>query len=95
MGLAMTKKWIRPNVIGSLLDEPAESARRMLQACLPETKSFWIDHTFAIHAAPPKNVPPGAECLIVGTYSLGARSADIEADLRTERSERARSWSVD
>ena len=81
--------------VTSLLDEPAESARRILLACVPATMSFWIDHKSDIHGDVPEKVPRASEVLIVGTYGLGTSIADIEADLWTERQERARSWITD
>jgi len=81
--------------VTSLLDEPAESARRILLACVPATMSFWIDHRSDIHGDVPEKVPRASEVLIVGTYGLGTSIADIEADLWTERQERARSWITD
>ena len=81
--------------VTSLLDEPSESARRILLACAPATMSFWVDHKSDIHGDVPDKVPRAAEVLIVGTYGLGTSIADIEADLRTERRERARSWIAD
>jgi len=85
----------RANAIGSLLDEPSVSARRILQACVPSTMSFWIDDRATIHADLPDNIPPTAEPLIVGTYGIGTPIGDIEDDLRAERSARARSWITD
>jgi len=81
--------------VTSLHDEPGESARRILLACVPGTMSFWIDHQSDIHADAPNKIPRAAEALIVGTYSIGTPIADIEDDLRTERRERARSWITD
>ena len=81
--------------VTSLFDEPSESARRMLLACAPATMSFWVDHKADIHGDVPDKVPRAAEFLIVGTYGLGTPLADIEADLRTERHERERSWITD
>ena len=57
--------------------------------------SFWIDDRSIIHADLPDNLPSMAETLIVGTYGIGTPIADIEDDLRAERSERARSWIAD
>jgi hypothetical protein len=57
--------------------------------------SFWIDHRSDIHGDVPDKVPRASEVLIVGTYGLGTSIADIEADLWTERQERARSWTPD
>lgn len=81
--------------VASLLDEPGESARRILLACAPATMSFWVDHRSDIHGDVPEKVPRASEVLIVGTYGLGTSIADIEADLWTERQERARSWIAD
>ena len=89
----MRKKAIRSAQLGSLLDEPGESARKILLACVPATMSFWIDHNATIHAVIPEQVPAGAESLIVGTYSIGGASlAQIEEDLLAERHERAAAW---
>jgi hypothetical protein len=86
-------KRIRSNRVGSLLDEPEESARRILLACVPATMSFWVDHNSAIHAVSPEHVPAAAEFLIVGTYSIGGTSlAHIADDLLAERHERAKAW---
>lgn len=86
----MRKSGYRVNAIASLLDEPSTSARRILQACVTGTLSFWIDDRSTIHADLPGNLPPTAESLIVGTYGLGTSVEDIESDLRAERRERAR-----
>lgn len=89
----MRRKAIRSARLGSLLDEPGESARKILLACVPATMSFWIDHDATIHAVAPEHVPAGAEALIVGTYSIGGTSlAQIEEDLRAERRQRATAW---
>ena len=89
----MRKKYIRSSQVGSLLDEPVESARKILLACVPATMSFWVDHNSTIHAVRPEQVPAGAESLIVGTYSIGGTSlAHIEEDLLAERRERATAW---
>ena len=88
----MRKPGYRVNAIGSLLDEPSLSARRMLQACISSTMSFWIDDRSTIHADLPENIPQTAEPLIVGTYGIGTSLENIEGDLRAERCERARSW---
>jgi hypothetical protein len=89
------KPGYRVNAIGSLLDEPSVSARRMLQACISTTMSFWVDDRSTIHADLPENIPPTAESLIVGTYGVGTPVENIEGDLRAERRERARSWIPD
>ena len=89
----MRKKFIRSSQVGSLLDEPVESARKILLACVPATMSFWVDHNSTIHAVTPERVPAAAESLIVGTYSIGGTSlAHIEEDLLAERRERATAW---
>ncbi len=88
----MRKPGYRVNALGSLLDEPGVSARRILQACVAKTMSFWIDDRSTIHADVPENIPSTAEALIVGTYGVGTALENIEGDLRAERSERARSW---
>ena len=90
----MRKPGYRVHAIGSLLDEPSISARRMLHACVSKTMSFWIDDRSAIHADLPENIPRSAESLIVGTYGVGSALDNIEGDLRAERFERARSWIV-
>jgi hypothetical protein len=90
----MRTKAIRSAQLGSLLDAPGESARKMLLACVPGTMSFWIDHNATIHAVVPEHVPAGAEALIIGTYSIGGASlAQIEEDLIAQRHERAGTWS--
>ena len=87
------RKPIRYGEVGSLLDEPVESARRILLACVPATMSFWIDHNSTIHAVSPDQVPRAVESLIVGTYSIGGTSlAHIADDLLAERRERAKAW---
>jgi hypothetical protein len=89
----MRRKCIRSSLVGSLLDEPEESARRILSACVPATMSFWVDHNSAIHAVSPEHVPAAAEFLILGTYSIGGTSlAHIADDLLAERRERAKAW---
>jgi len=89
----MSRRAIRSRRVGSLLDEPGESARKMLLACVPATMSFWVDHNSSIHAVPPERVPAGVESLIVGTYSIGGASlTQIEGDLLAERRERAAAW---
>jgi hypothetical protein len=91
----MRKKLIRSSQVGSLLDEPIDSARRMLEACVPTTMSFWIDHESRIHAVLPEKVPLTAQSLIVGTYSIGGTSVSlIEEDLLAERRERAKAWTA-
>jgi len=88
---------LRPtsSAVTSLLDEPGISARRMLTACLPGTRSFWVDHQSAIHADMPDNIPDSVAHLIVGTYGIGTPVVDIEEDLRATRCERARTWIAD
>jgi hypothetical protein len=81
--------------VTSLHDELNDSARRILLACVPTTMSFWVDDKSDIHGDVPDKVPRAAEVLIVGTYGLGTSLADIEADLRTERCERAKTWATD
>jgi len=89
----MRMKSIRSGRVGSLLDEPADSARKMLLACVPATMSFWIDHDSTIHAVTPDHIPPAVESLIVGTYSIGGTSpAHIQEDLVAERHARSKSW---
>jgi hypothetical protein len=89
----MRKKFIRSSQVGSLFDEPVESARKILLACVPATMSFWVDHNSTIHAVTPERVPAAAESLIVGTYSIGGTSlAHIEEDLLAERRQRATAW---
>lgn len=88
----MYKPGYRLNAIGSLLDEPGVSARRMLHACIARTMSFWVDDRSTIHADLPENIPRNAEPLIVGTYGVGTALENIEGDLRAERCERAKSW---
>ncbi len=89
----MRRKAVRSARLGSLLDEPRESARKILLACVPATMSFWIDQNATIHAVIPEHVPAGVESLIVGTYSIGGASlAQIEEDLLAERRERAKAW---
>jgi hypothetical protein len=91
--MTVRKKLIRSSQVGSLFDEPVESAHKILQACVPATMSFWIDHNSTIHAVSPEHVPPGVESLIVGTYSIGGTSlAHIQDDLLAERRERAKAW---
>jgi len=89
-----TVGFLRKNVT-SLLEEPSEGARRILLACVHSTMSFWADHKSDIHADVPSRIPRAVENLIVGTYGIGSTLVDIEADLRIERSERARSWITD
>jgi hypothetical protein len=91
----MRKSGHRANAVASLRDEPNASARRILEACVSSTMSFWIDDRSLIHADLPDNIPSGAEMLIVGTYGIGTAVEDIADDLRAERVERARSWSAD
>lgn len=88
----MRKPGYRVNAIGSLLNEPSVSARRILEACVSTTMSFWIDDRSTIHADVPESIPLKARSLIVGTYGVGAAIENIEGDLRAERRERARSW---
>ena len=89
----MRKKFIRSSQVGSLFDEPVESARKILLACVPATMSFWVDHDSTIHAVPPERVPADVESLILGTYSIGGASlVHIEEDLLAERRERATAW---
>lgn len=64
-------------------------------ACEPATLTFWIDHKADIHGDVPDNVPRSVENQLLGTYGAGASVSDIEADLRTERRERARAWITD
>jgi hypothetical protein len=91
----MRKIGRHPSLVSSLLDEPSASARRILQACVRSTMSFWVDDRLRIHAGLPTQVPQTAEHLIVGTYGVGTPVADIEEDLRETRRERARSWITD
>lgn len=91
----MRKLGYRVNALASLLDEPSVSARRILQACVSKTMSFWIDDRSTIHADLPENIPPTAESLIVGTYGVGTPIENIEGDLLAERRDRARSWLMD
>jgi hypothetical protein len=86
----MRKKAVRGGQVGSLFDEPSESARKILLACVPTTMSIWVDHNAVIHAIVPEQVPAGVESLILGTYSIGGASlAQIEENLLVERRERA------
>jgi len=94
MDAYMRKPGYRANV-ASLCDDPRASARRILEACVSSTMSFWIDDQSIIHADLPDNVPSIESALIVGTYGVGTPMKDIEDDLRAERVERARSWSTD
>jgi hypothetical protein len=91
----MRKSGYRANAVASLCDDPRASARRILEACISSTMSFWIDDQSIIHADVPDNVTSVEATLIVGTYGLGTAITDIEDDLRAERVERARSWSTD
>jgi hypothetical protein len=82
-------------LVSSLLDDPGASALRMLHACVRSTMTFWVDDRSRIHAGLPNEVPRAVEHLIVGTYGVGTRVADIEDDLRETRRERAVSWITD
>ena len=95
MDIHMRKPGYRANAVASLRDEPRASARRILEACVSSSMSFWVDERSIIHADLPDHIPLTAEALIVGTYGVGTPIADIEDDLRAERSERARSWIPD
>jgi hypothetical protein len=89
----MRKKSIRLVQVGSLLDDLRESAHKILQACIPATMSFWIDDKSIIRAVSPDDIPPAAESLIIGTYSIGGASLEyILDDLVAERRERGKSW---
>jgi len=95
MDAYMRKPGYRANAVASLRDDPRASARRILEACIASTMSFWIDDQSIIHADLPDNIPSVEATLIVGTYGVGTPMKDIEDDLRAERVERARSWSTD
>jgi len=89
----MRKKSIRFGQVGSLLDEPGESARKILLACIPATMSFWIDDKSIIRAVSPDDIPPAIAPLVIGTYSIGGASlAYIMDDLVAERRARGKSW---
>jgi hypothetical protein len=91
--MTMRKKSIRSNQLGSLRDEPGESARKILLACVPATMSFWIDDRSIIRAVSPGNIPSIVEPLIIGTYSIGGASLEyIVDDLVAARRERGKAW---
>jgi hypothetical protein len=91
--MTMRKKSIRLGRVGSLLDEPGESARKILLACVPATLSFWIDDKSIIRAVSPDDIPPAVAPLVIGTYSIGGASLEyILDDLVAERRERGKSW---
>lgn len=81
--------------VASLRDDLGASARRILDACVSSTLTFWIDDLSIIHGERPADIPSMVESLIMGTYGVGTPIEDIEDDLRAVRSERARSWIAD
>ena len=91
--MTVRKKSIRSKQLGSLLDEPGESARRILLACVPGTMSFWIDDKSIIRTVFPDDIPLAVEPLVIGTYSIGGASLEyIVDDLVAARRERGKAW---
>jgi hypothetical protein len=81
--------------IGSLLEDPRDTARRILQVCIPAPMTIWVDDRSVLHANSPADLRKVSEHAIVGTYQIGIALAEIEEDLHAARRERASSAILD
>jgi len=82
-------------LIGSLREDSAAIAERIIRASRGAVVTVWADDESRIYSAHPDALPVVPVHWIVGTYGCGAPLADIADDVRAERSERARAWSLD
>ena len=85
----------RDELIGSLRDDSAIIAERVVRASRGSVITVWADDEARIYGTPPEALRGIPAHWIIGTYGCGALINDIAADVHAERSERARGWALD
>ena len=66
-----------------------------LQGRVADCPLAWVDDRGDVFVAAGDDVAGIPDAWLLGRYALGVTAADIEADLRAMRDERARDWRFD